>query len=142
MNLVEPGPPPAPSGVVPKTREDNKLRVEDRAAHDWYRFVLSYPAHIVRTYVGRFGLDARHNVLDPFCGTGTTIVECKKLGISSCGIEPNPMAVFASRTKVDWDVDPDQLITHASRMAKLTLERFEEQGIQDEETVLRCFRWN
>ena len=81
MNLVEPAPLPAPSGVVSKTREDNKLRVEDRAAHDWYRFVLSYPAHIIRTYVERFGLDAKHNVLDPFCGTGTTIVECKKLGI-------------------------------------------------------------
>ena len=132
MNLVEPARPPAPSGVVPKTREDNKLRVEDRAAHDWYRFVLSYPAHIVRTYVERFGLDTRHNVLDPFCGTGTTIVECKKLGIPSCGIEPNPMAVFASRTKVDWEIDADQLIAHASRIAKLTLEKFDEQGIQDE----------
>ena len=106
MNLAE----HAPSGVVPKTREDNKLRVEDRAAHDWYRFVLSYPAHIVRTYVERFGLDVKHNVLDPFCGTGTTIVECKKLGIPSCGIEPNPMAVFASRTKVDWKIDADVLV--------------------------------
>ncbi len=125
-----------PSTQIPllqTTREDNKLRVEDRSAHDWYRFVLSYPAHVVRTYVARFGLDAKHNVLDPFCGTGTTIVECKKLGIPSCGIEPNPMAVFASRTKVDWEVDPDQLVAHAARIAKLTLQKFEEQGIQDEE---------
>ncbi len=121
-----------PSALLRTTREDNKLRVEDRAAHDWYRFVLSYPAHIVRTYVERFGLDSKHNVLDPFCGTGTTIVECKKLGIPSCGIEPNPMAVFASRTKVDWEVDPDQLVTHATGIAKLTLQQFDEQGIQDE----------
>ncbi len=132
MNLVESALPLAPSSVVSKTREDNKLRVEDRAAHDWYRFVLSYPAHIIRTYVERFGLDAKHNVLDPFCGTGTTIVECKKLGIPSCGIEPNPMAVFASRTKVDWEIDADQLIAHASHIAKLTLEQFDAQGIQDE----------
>ncbi|HEX4122131.1 MAG TPA: DNA methyltransferase [Verrucomicrobiae bacterium] len=117
------------------TREDNKLRVEDRAAHDWYRFVLSYPAHIVRTYVERFGLNSKHNVLDPFCGTGTTIVECKKLGIPSCGIEPNPMAVFASRTKVDWEVDPDSLIAHAAGIAKLTLQSFDEQGIQDQEAL-------
>ena len=94
--------------------------------------MLSYPAHIVRTYIERFGLDAKHNVLDPFCGTGTTIVECKKLGIPSCGIEPNPMAVFASRTKVDWEVDSDQLVAHAAHVAKLTLQKFDEQGIQDE----------
>jgi hypothetical protein len=130
--LPEAPTPSASSPLLQTTREDNKLRVEDRAAHDWYRFVLSYPAHIVRTYVERFGLDSRHNVLDPFCGTGTTIVECKKLGIPSSGIEPNPMAVFASRTKVDWEVDADQLVAHAARIAKLALKRFDEQGIQDE----------
>lgn len=58
-------------------REDNKLRSADRAAHDWYRFVLSYPPHLVRSYVDRFGLSPRHVVLDPFCGTGTTLVEWK-----------------------------------------------------------------
>jgi hypothetical protein len=124
--------PNAQSSHLRTIRQDNKLRLEDRASHDWYRFVLSYPAHLVRTYVERFLLDSKHTVLDPFCGTGTTIVECKKLGIPSCGIEPNPMAVFASRTKVDWDINADKLIAHASHMAKLTLEKFDEQGIQDE----------
>ena len=113
-------------------REDNKLRLEDRAAHDWYRFVLSYPAHLVRSYVGRFGLGASHTVLDPFCGTGTTLVECKKLGIPSCGIEPNPMAAFASRTKIDWGVDPEALVTHAKLVARLTLEKLATQGIADQ----------
>jgi len=92
------------------SREDNKLRLENRAAHDWYRFVLSFPAHLVRAYIDRFELEPTHSVLDPFCGTGTTLVECKKLGIQSYGIEPNPMAAFASRTKVDWEVDPDSLV--------------------------------
>jgi hypothetical protein len=116
-------------------REDNKLRVEDRAAHDWYRFVLSFPAHLVRTYFDRFGLNSSHTVLDPFCGTGTTLVECKKLGIPSCGIEPNPMASFASQTKVDWDVNPDELTAHATYVAKLALDRLADQGIEDQETL-------
>lgn len=113
-------------------REDNKLRVEDRAAHDWYRFVLSFPAHVVRTYVERFGLHAGQTVLDPFCGTGTTLVECKKLGIASCGIEPNPMAAFASRTKVSWEVEPPELLKHATKVARLTLQKFQQQAVEDE----------
>lgn len=132
LNLAECTIPAAESDAPQRPREDNKLRVEDRSAHDWYRFVLSYPAHVVRTYVERFGLNAQNCVLDPFCGTGTTLVECKKLGIPSCGIEPNPMAAFASRTKVDWEVDPDQLTAHATQIAKLTLQKFDENGIQDE----------
>jgi hypothetical protein len=121
--------------LLQSPREDNKLRVEDRAAHDWYRFVLSFPAHLVRTYLDRFGLEPGQIVLDPFCGTGTTLVECKKLGFPSFGIEPNPMASFASRTKVDWDVNPDELIAHATQIAKLTLNKFTDEGIEDEESL-------
>ena len=65
--------------------ETNKLLPEDRPAHEWYRFVLSFPPHLVRTYLHRFGINRTHQVLDPFCGTGTTLVECKKLGIPSIG---------------------------------------------------------
>ncbi len=80
-----------PQGRQKAIREDNKLRPEDRAAHDWYRFVLSYPPHLVRDYLDRFGLGQKQCVLDPFCGTGTTLVECKKRGVPSIGIEANPV---------------------------------------------------
>jgi DNA modification methylase len=112
-------------------REDNKLRPEDRAAHDWYRFVLSFPPHLVRQCIERFALNPGERVLDPFCGTGTTLVECKKLGIQSVGIEPNPIAWFASRVKVDWSVHPDGLLNHASQVAKLASEKLEAEGIDD-----------
>ena len=99
----------------------NKMLAEDRAAHDWYRFVLSYPPHVVRDYVTRFGITEQHQVLDPFSGTGTTIVECKKIGIPSVGMEANPMAQFAGSTKVDWQPDPAGLVAHAEQVAELAM---------------------
>jgi tRNA G10 N-methylase Trm11 len=60
----------------------NKLMPHDRAAHEWYRFVLSFPPHLVRQYLDRFEMEPSSLVLDPFCGTGTTLVECRKYGIS------------------------------------------------------------
>src|SRR5439155_713158 len=104
-----------PSVAQPSVRgaisrgDSNRLDISDRAAHDWYRFVLSFPPHLVRQYIERFGLDSSACVLDPFCGTGTTIVECKKLGLSSVGIEAHPISHFASATKIDWSPDPDRL---------------------------------
>jgi hypothetical protein len=111
--------------------DSNKLRVEDRAAHDWYRFVLSFPPHLVRHYLQRFGADAGTLVLDPFCGTGTTLVECKKHGVPSVGIEANPMACFASQVKVDWAVDPGSLMRHAREVATHALKRLAQDGIED-----------
>jgi hypothetical protein len=35
----------------------NKLSHEDRAFHDWYRFVLSFPPHLVTEYIQRFKLN-------------------------------------------------------------------------------------
>lgn len=101
--------------------EINQLFAADRAAHNWYRFVLSFPPHLVRDYLQRFGMSADHRVLDPFCGTGTTVVECKKLGIPSVGVEANPMAQFAGRVKVDWSLDPDRLLAHAEQVAEATI---------------------
>jgi DNA methylase len=96
----------------------NQLRVGDRAAHDWYRFVLSFPAHLVQEYLEKFGVGAGQQMLDPFCGTGTTVVECKKLGVGSVGVEANPMAWFAGSTKLDWTPLPEQLRQQAHTIAQ------------------------
>jgi hypothetical protein len=70
-------------------------------------------------------------VLDPFCGTGTTIVECKKLGIASIGIEANPAPCFASRVKVDWSVSADGLLHHAEKVAEGVGELLEADGFDE-----------
>ena len=90
---------------------------EDRPIHDWYRFVLSFPPHLVREYSDQFALKRGNVVLDPFCGTGTTMVEAKKLGIDSVGIEAVPMSAFAARTKLRSDVSPDDLQEDARLIA-------------------------
>ena len=114
-----------------KMKAQNKLRPEDRAVHDWYRFVLSFPPHLVREYLNRFDVRRSDTVLDPFCGTGTTPVECKKLGIGSVGIEPNPMAYFASSVKVDWSVSHEELLGYAEEVALSTKKTLEEQGFDE-----------
>ena len=74
--------------------QSNKLDPRDRGFHDWYRFVLSFPPHLVRKYIQEFGLDYRHTLLDPFCGTGTTLVEAKMNMIGAIGLEANPFPSF------------------------------------------------
>ncbi|MEW6412779.1 MAG: DNA methyltransferase [Candidatus Zixiibacteriota bacterium] len=109
----------------------NQLLAEDRPVHDWFRFVLSYPPHLVREYLGRFDARRGQFVLDPFCGTGTTVVECKKLGIASIGLEVNPAVAAFARTKTDWAINPRSLETHARGIYDKALEKLHKHGLSD-----------
>ncbi len=100
----------------PKDLRHNKLHASDRAFHDWYRFVLSYPPHLVRSYFDKFALGSDAVVLDPFSGTGTTILEAKKNGLAAVGVEATPISFLASRLKSCWDVDATQLCAAADRV--------------------------
>lgn len=95
----------------------NRLDASDRVIHDWYRFVLSFPPHLVRDYLERFGVAPGMTVLDPFCGTGTTVVEAKLHGICGIGVEANALAHFAGSVKTDWSVKPDALMACAQMIA-------------------------
>ena len=123
---------PATTVAPKRNRAKNSLLPNDRPAHDWYRFVLSFPPHLVRDYADRFELSSDSLLLDPFCGTGTTIVEGKKLGIPAVGIEAVPLPLLASQIKVDWTPNPERLKVHAEHVAERVLAALEREGISDD----------
>jgi len=120
---------PEKSEVI--SNNSNSISPADRAFHDWYRFVLSYPPHLVRDYINDFELNHESIVLDPFCGTGTTIVEAKLNHIKAVGLEANPFPHFASTVKTDWAVVPDELETLAVEISETTYAELVNQGIDD-----------
>ncbi len=124
-NIVKTGGEPFKNGNM------NKLQLSDRPFHNWYRFVLSYPPHLVRRYIDDFGLKVGETLLDPFCGTGTTLVEGKLRRLRTVGIEANPIAHFAASVKTNWDINPDVLKGECENIAKRTNEILALQNIND-----------
>lgn len=113
-------------------KRQNNLRAADRPFHDWYRFVLSYPPHLVRQYLNDFGVTSEQVVLDPFSGTGTTIVESQLHKIKAIGVEANPFPHFAGTVKVDWTVNPDNLLEFGNKIAETTRQVLFAQDIDDQ----------
>lgn len=67
-----------------------------------------YPAklnpHIVRRLIKQYGPTAK-NLLDPFCGSGTTLIEARLAGLNAIGSDINPTARFISQVKCqNYDV--------------------------------------
>jgi hypothetical protein len=96
--------------------------------------VLGYPDHLVSSLFGRLSVETSSRVLDPFCGSGTTLVECMKRGIVSVGIDANPVAVHASLTKTTWDLDPKRLLVIADDVTKVAKAAFEQQTFESDPT--------
>jgi hypothetical protein len=86
--------------------------------HDWYRIIHGFPDRLVQELLFRFSVKPGQLVLDPFCGSGTTLVECMKRGIDCIGIDSNPSSCFSARVKTNWSLNPDRLLELAGVVAK------------------------
>lgn len=82
--------------------------------HDFHPYSSKYIPQIPRNLVGI--LTGRgETVLDPFVGSGTTLVECKLLGRNSIGIDINPLACLISKAKTTL-VSPECLKKEAQSL--------------------------
>jgi hypothetical protein len=65
--------------------------------HSMCSYLGSFPPHVPRSLLA--GLEHGSVVLDPFCGSGTTLLEASVCGFESVGIDLNPLAISISRAK-------------------------------------------
>lgn len=72
--------------------------VQRGQTHSFIRYPAKFPTDPVHDYLIRFSQPG-DTVLDPFCGSGTVLVEAIRNGRECVGIELNPVAALASRVK-------------------------------------------
>lgn len=85
--------------------------------YNWFYYKEGFSRELAFKIIDMFRHDASLPVLDPFCGSGTTLLACRELGINSVGFDVLPVSVFASKTKVR-DYDPEEIRWIYSRFRK------------------------
>jgi DNA modification methylase len=74
--------------------------------YNWFYFKEGFAKELVMKLIEKYNIRQGQWVLDPFCGSGTTLLACKQLGINSIGFDVLPTAVFAARVKTaDYDAE-------------------------------------
>jgi len=69
--------------------------------HWFYPYKGKYHGQMIKALINFMGVGQDCLVLDPFVGSGTTLIECATLGIPSIGIDINPALCIVSQIKVD-----------------------------------------
>ena len=72
---------------------------KEKAVHRWYLFPHSFTGDLVHALIDEWNLDAKDKILDPFAGSGTTLLAAREVGVPSDGYDLSPLAVLASNTK-------------------------------------------
>ena len=61
---------------------------------------ITWTSQIVRGILNVLDISAGATIIDPFCGSGTTLVECSHGNINAVGWDLNPLAVYISNAKL------------------------------------------
>ena len=113
--------PTAPGTVTAPPDGDDADR-ED--VHGFHVYPARMHPHTARSIVAAL-TPKRGIVLDPFCGSGTVVLEASALGLAAHGSDLNPLAVQLSRTKLQRYTAEDLtlLVAEAHRISAVADER-------------------
>lgn len=75
--------------------------------YNWFTYKEGYAPDLVWDLLERLKVPAGGMVLDPFCGTGTTLLAARERGYDAVGYDILPLGVFVSNTKLvrDYDIE-------------------------------------
>lgn len=85
-----------------------QLNSEHRSFHRWYSYLADFPPDFILSKLKQYDISKNQLVLDPFSGSGTTLITAKMFGINSIGFDVNPIPAFVSKTVTSWDIDIKQ----------------------------------
>ena len=69
-------------------------------SHDLHIYKAKFFPRMVRALLNIFGAAAGARIVDPYCGSGTALLEAALLGYDSTGVDIDPICQMIARTKV------------------------------------------
>ncbi|MBK0009717.1 hypothetical protein IAE23_24910 [Bacillus sp. S35] len=112
------------------------------AYHGWFKYREGYSHALVRELIKRSRITTEEFVIDPFCGSGTTLVEAALNGHHGLGVDINPMSAYISRVKSNnySDSDLDILSENIDAIPHLNEENIEPIDLEEFPLIRKYFK--
>lgn len=78
-------------------------------AHRWFRYPAGFSADWVVSVIEATGAS---NLIDPFAGSGTSLLAAEKAGIRSWGTEAHSFIYKVATSKLSWDFEVSKLLDY------------------------------
>lgn len=91
--------------IIPREIEYNSIlnivtRDVNTYTHGFHKYPAKFIPHIPKWAIGKYlNGNKDKNILDPFCGSGTTLVEGVLAGYNVIGVDVDPLSVMISKVK-------------------------------------------
>lgn len=82
--------------------------------HRWFRYSAGFSAEWIETLLTNHIDQPNYVVLDPFVGSGTTLLASDKMGVSSIGIEAHPFVARIAQAKLLWSIPVSDFVDQAN----------------------------
>ena len=75
--------------------------------HKWYDYLEDFPYQLIEEKIKEYELKPNSLIVEPFAGSGTTLISANLFNCNAIGFDANPLMTFISETKTTWDIDLD-----------------------------------
>lgn len=73
----------------------------DKPFQRWYRYKEGFSTEMVEQLIQEYSVHKKGVILDPFSGSGSTLLAAEHMGYEGVGFEVNPFSCFLSRCKLE-----------------------------------------
>ncbi|MCB1397593.1 MAG: hypothetical protein KDJ98_16855 [Rhodobacteraceae bacterium] len=107
--------------------------------HRWFRYSAGFSAEWAENVIRSVSNGSEIRILDPFCGSGTTLLSAAKAGVSSVGFEAHPFVARIASIKLKTDVDLQELETTADLILRRAKQLHPPQPVTSSDLLLKCY---
>ena len=113
--------------------------------HRWFRYTAGFSAEWAMETIADFEKvrGPKCSILDPFVGSGTTLLAAEATGHEAIGWEVHPFIWRVANAKLFWHLDPNQFITYCTAVSNCAVKNGWSGDLQSAPELLqKCYSKN
>ncbi|MBF0555822.1 MAG: DNA modification methylase [Nitrospirae bacterium] len=107
--------------------------------HRWFRYSAGFSSEWAVDVLKEYGERGKSVILDPFAGSGTTLLAAEQAGFKSYGFESHPFVYRAAHAKLFWHSDVKSFLNKTELLLSLASKSIEPLPDNNAPLLVKCY---